>query len=83
MKCWILVSIYFTVSLPYLFMRFLGVPEESDIMMIFAPVYIYTDCLAFHENFSLNILMDLDSMSKSYGILMMALLDILMPVVEA
>ena len=40
MKCWILVSISSTVSLPYLVMNFFGVPEESAIMMIFAPVYI-------------------------------------------
>ena len=58
------------------------VPEKSAIMMIFDPVYIYTDCLALYENFSLNRLMDLDYMSKSSGSLMMALLDILMPVVE-
>ena len=82
MKCWIMVSISSTVSLPYSVMRFLGVPEESAIMMIFAPVYIYTDCLALYDKFSLNRLMDLDSMSKSSGILMMALLDSLMPVVE-
>ena len=58
------------------------VPEKSAIMMIFDPVYIYTDCLALYYNLSLNRLMDLDSMSKSSGILMMALLDSLMPVVE-
>ena len=82
MKCWILFSISSTVSLPYSFMRFFGVPGESAIMMIFALVYIHTDCLALYENFSLNRLMDLDYMSKSSGSLMMALLDILMPVVE-
>ena len=81
MKCWILASIFSTVSLPYLVMRFFGVPEELAIMMIFAPVYIHTDCLALTSNFSLNRLMDLDSMSKSSGRLSMALLDSLMPVV--
>ena len=70
------------ISLPYSFMRFLGVTEELYIMMIFAPVYIYTDCLALYDNFSLNRLIDFYSISKSSGILMMALLDSLMPVVE-
>ena len=82
MKCWILFSISSTVSLPYSFMRFFGVPEDSAIMMIFDPVYIYTDCLALYDNFSLNRVMDLYSMSKSSGILMIALLDSLIPVVE-
>ena len=61
---------------------FFGVPEESAIMMIFAPVYIDTDCLSLSDNFSLNRWMDLDSLSKSSGILRIALLDSLMPVVE-
>ena len=63
-------------------MRFFVVPEESAIMMIFAPIYIYTDCLALYYNLSLNRLMDLDSMSKSSGRLSMALLGSSIPVVE-
>ena len=63
-------------------MRFFGVPEESAIMMTFAPDYIHTDCLALYDNFSLNRLMDFYSMSKSSGVLMMLLLDSLIPEVE-
>ena len=55
-----------------------GIGYHDDI----CPGSIHTDCLALSSNFSLNRLMDLDSMSKSSGSLRMALLDSLMPVVE-
>ena len=39
MNCWMLVSISSKVSIPYLVMRFIGVPVELKIMMIFAPCF--------------------------------------------
>ena len=51
-------------------------------MMIFAPVSIHSDCLVLFANFSLNRLKNFYSLPKSSGILSMALLNILMPVME-
>ena len=82
MKCSIFASMSSTVSLPYSALRFLGVPMELGIMVIFAPASIYPDCFAFYANFLLDILKDLDSPLISSGSFIMALLKSLMTVVE-
>ena len=69
-------------SLPYSVMKFLGVPVESGIMMIFSPVYIHPYCFALSANFSLNRLTDLYSLPKTSGRLSVELLKMLMTVVE-
>ena len=75
-------SMFSTVSLPYSVMRFLGVPVESGIMMLFSPASIHPDCFALSANFLLNRLMDFDSPYNISGSLRIALLKSLLPVVD-
>ena len=75
-------SMFSMVSLPYSVMSFLGVPVDSGIIIIFAPASIHPDCFALSANLLLNMLMDLDSPSNSSCILINALLNIFMPVVD-
>ena len=82
MKFCMLASIFSTASLLYFGMRFLGVPVDSIIIMIVAPASIQTDCFSLSYNLSLNRLMNFDSPSNSSGILIIALLNILIPVVD-
>ena len=82
MKFCMLASMFSTASLLYFVMRFLGVPVDSRIMMIVAPASIQTDCFSLYYNLSLNRLMNFDSPSNSSGVLIIALLNILIPVVD-
>ena len=71
-----------TASLPYSMMRFLGVPLESGIMMIFAPDSIQPDCFSLSSKLLLNRLMDFDFTLNSSGRFRIALLNSFIPVVE-
>ena len=63
-------------------MKFLGVPVESGINMMFAPASIQPYFFSLYADFPLNILMNIDFPSKSSGSLRIDLLKSLMPVVD-
>ena len=64
-------------------MRFLGVPVESVIMMIFAPASIHHDLLSFSANFLVNKLLDFDYSSNISDSLIIARLKSLIPTLDA